>query len=524
MQNSTSSFKICLVNPPVLSVLEPWYDEPDFPRTALAFLAAFIKDIKQVEVKIIDAKFENLNFEETLNSIIDFEPNLVGFTAFTNEIKPAAYLAYKVKKANKEITTLIGGVHVTAIPKQTLKEFPSFDLAVVGEGETPLKELCLHYLKRGKENLEDIKGLCFRKDNELILTGHATRILDLDTMPMPAWDMFKPAATYFIQTLRGCPFNCQFCMNPNGQVARKRSVENVMLELNYIIDHFKPKHISFGDELFSVDMKRTHSLLEAMIEQGIGEKVTWDVQTHVKFVDQEMFYKFKKANVERVEIGVETGDVEIMKKMGKGISMSKILDAYHFAKNAEVSIGTFFIIGQPNESPQSIMKTIDLAVKLNPDLPMFGLMTPYPGTEVARLAAKGEGGYRLKTKDWDNYSKQLGGALEFADLSKRQIEWLQIRAYTSVFLLNGRFKDFFKLFWEYRTGAIQLLKKFIFGKKDLQAKSNKPKDYAEAFDSEFKVNNDDFISSRSIWRTQQKEEIQRARKEMPNLLKLGEEK
>lgn len=523
MQNN-SIFKICLVNPPVLAVLEPWYDEPDFPRTALAFLAAFIKDIEGVEVKIIDAKFENLSFDETLKSILEFNPNMVGFTAFTNEIKPAGYLAFKVKKENKNITTLIGGVHVTAIPKQTLKEFPNFDMAVVGEGETPLKELCLHYLKRGKENLKEIKGLCFREENDIILTGHAIRILDLDTMPMPAWDMFKPAPTYFIQTLRGCPFNCQFCMNPNGQVARKRSVENVMFELNYIINNFKPKHISFGDELFSVDMKRTHSLLDAMIEQKIGEKVTWDVQTHVKFVDQEMFYKFKKANVERVEIGVETGDVEIMKKMGKGISMSKILDAYNFARNAKVPIGTFFIIGQPNESTESINKTIDLAVKLNPDLPMFGLMTPYPGTEVAKLAAKGEGGYRLKTKDWDNYSKQLGGALEFADLTKRQIEWFQIRAYTTVFLSNGRFKDFFKLIWEYRIGAIQLLKKFLLGKKDLQEKSNKPDDYSDAFINDFKVKNDDFISSRAIWRTQQKEEMQRTRKEMPKLLKLGEEK
>jgi len=521
---SNSTFKICLVNPPVLKVLEPWYDEPDFPRTALAFLAAFIKDIDGVEVKIIDAKFDNLNFEESLSLIQDFQPDLVGFTAFTNEIKPAAYLAYKVKKWSQNVITLIGGVHVTAIPKQTLKEFPSFDIAVVGEGETPLEELCLHYLNRGKENLIEIKGLCFRNGEEIILTGHAKRILDLDTMPMPAWDMFQPADTYFIQTLRGCPFNCQFCMNPNGQVARKRSVENVMQELNYIIDNYKPKHISFGDELFSVDMKRTHSLLDAMIRDKIGEKVTWDVQTHVKFVDQEMFYKFKKANVERVEIGVETGDVEIMKKMGKGISMSKILDAYTFARNAKVPIGTFFIIGQPYESTKSINKTIDLAVKINPDLPMFGLMTPYPGTEVARLAAKGEGGYRLKTKDWDNYSKQLGGALEFADLTKRQIEWFQIRAYTSVFLLNGRFKDFFKLLWEYRIGAIQLLKKFILGKKDLQEKSNKPKDYDDAFASTFKVDNDDFISSRSIWRTQQKEEMQRARKEMPKLLKLGEEK
>ena len=305
---------------------------------------------------------------------------------------------------------------------------------------------------------------------------------------------------------------------------RRRSSmeENVIKELNWIIDTYKPKHISFGDELFSVDMNRTHELLEAMIEEKIGEKVTWDVQTHVKFVDQEMFYKFKRANVERVEIGVETGDVEIMKKMGKGISMSKIMDAYRFAKKADVAIGTFFIIGQPNENLASINKTIELAVKLNPELPMFGLMTPYPGTEVARKAAKGEGGYKLKTTDWDNYSKQLGGALEFADLTKRQIEWVQIKAYTSVFLKNYRFLDFIKMVWEYRIGAFELLKKFVLGRKELQSKSNKPKDYDNYFSNAVLISNEDFISSRENWLKKQKEEIQRTRKEMPELFKLGE--
>ncbi len=515
------SLKICLVNPPVLAVLEPWYDEPDFPRTALACLAAFIQDVPGVSLKIIDSKFDNLSFEETLQAIESFGPDLVGFTAFTNEIKPAAYLAHKIKIKHPKVNTLIGGVHVTAIPKQTLEEFPAFDMAVVGEGENPLLELCHYYLGTSTKALKDIKGLCFHEEGNLVLTGHAERILDLDTMPMPSWSLFRPAEAYFIQTLRGCPFNCQFCMNPNGQVARKRSVDNVIMELNYIIKNFKPKHISFGDELFSVDMNRAHELLEAMIEHKIGEQVTWDVQTHVKFVDQEMFYKFKRAKVERVEIGVETGDVEIMKKMGKGISMSKIMDAYKFAKNADVPIGTFFIIGQPNESVASIQKTIDLAVKLNPELPMFGLMTPYPGTEVARLAAKNEGGYRLKTMDWDNYSKQLGGALEFADLTKRQIEWLQIKAYTSVFLKNGRFLDFFKLLLEYRKGAFELLKNFVLGRKNLQSDSNKPNDYDDAFNTTFKLEAKDFIASREKWVEKQKEEIQRARKEMPKLFKLG---
>lgn len=485
----------------------------------MACLAAYIRDIPNVEVKVIDAKFDQLRFNDVEQAVLEFNPTLVGLTAFTNEIKPAAYLAAKIKKQNASIKTIIGGVHVTAIPKQTLKEFPYFDMAVVGEGETPLKEVIEYYLGVSNKSLSEIRGLAIRNPSgSILLNGHATRILDLDTLPMPAWDMFKPAKTYFVQSLRGCPFNCQFCMNPNGQVARKRSVDNTIKELNYIIDNYKPERISFGDELFSVDMNRTKSLLDQMIKENIGKKVKWDVQTHVKFVDQEMFYKFKTANVERVEIGIETGDETIMKKMGKGISMHKIREAYQMAKKAKVSLGTFFIIGQPNETKETIKKTIKLAQTVNPELPMFGLMTPYPGTEVSKLAAKNEGGYKLISTDWDNYNKQLGGAMEFAGLSRKQIEWIQIKAYLSVFLANRRFKDLVNFIWEYRKGAFEVIKKLFWGKKNIQ--NQKPADYDIVLNSGFQINKEDMLAARKKWEHQQKAEIKRTRKEMPQLFKI----
>src|SRR5690606_15620109 len=101
----------------------------------------------------------------------------------------------------------------------------------------------------------------YRAGKEVLQTTSRERILDQDSIPFPAWDLLPPSETYFIQSIRGCPFNCLFCMNPGGRVARKRSVENVIEEINWIIRDFKPKRISFGDELFSVDMQRTHRLL-----------------------------------------------------------------------------------------------------------------------------------------------------------------------------------------------------------------------------------------------------------------------
>jgi radical SAM superfamily enzyme YgiQ (UPF0313 family) len=514
----TSHYKVCLVNPPVLGIFEPWYDKPDFGRVGLAYLAGYLRQYPGYEIKIIDAKFDQLNFEQVRRQVRDFEPDLVGFTAFTNEIKPAAYQAGLIKRDSPGTVTVIGGVHVTSLPRQSMEEFPTFDIAAIGEGEVTFSELC-GALKYGAP-LEDVKGIVFRKGGEIVQNPPRERILDQDSIPFPAWDLLPAAETYFIQSLRGCPFNCKFCMNPNGRVARKRSVQNVIDELNWIIDTYQPSGISFGDELFSVDMERTRELVDAMVENGIGEKVTWDVQTHVRFVDYDLFVRMNKAKVERVELGIETGDEEMLKKMGKGTSLDTIMKAHEEAEKANAPIGTFFLFGQPNETPDTLKRTIDLAVKINPQLPMFGLMTPYPGTEVARLAAKEEGGYRLLTTDWDEYNKQIGGAMDFANLSRTQIEWFQTLAYLKVFLKNHRYLAFFQFLWTYKEAAVSVLKKMIFKQESLSEQIQKPADYDEVINSNIQVDIESLVTARDEWQKTQKDELKRAKRYKPEAVKV----
>lgn len=509
MPSKVPDYKVCLINPPVLAVLEPWYDTPSFGRTSLAYLAGYLRQYEGYEIHIIDAKFERLSFEAVRQRVNKIKPDLVGFTAFTNEIKPAAYQAALLKKDFPSLLTVVGGPHITALPKETLGEFASFDIGVVGEGEITLHELC-DALKNDKQ-LREIPGIVYREQQTILQTPPRERILDQDSIPFPAWDMLPPAETYFVQSIRGCPYNCLFCMNPGGRVARKRSVENVMEELWYIIDQFKPKRISFGDELFSVDMERTRKLLDAMAENKIGESVSWDVQTHVNYVDEDLFIRFKKANVSRVEVGIETGDEAVLKKMGKGTSMESIIEACDTARKVGVKIGTFFLLGQPNENAESLKKTLELAVKVNPDLPMFGLMTPYPGTEVAKMAAKGVGGYKLLSTDWDEYNKQIGGAMEFAGMTRQQIEWFQVKAYLKVYLYNRRYYDLIQFLFEYRKAAWEVLKKIVTRRKALSHSITKPTDYDELVYPKNPINFEAFISSRDDWKEIQKNEMKRSR-------------
>lgn len=450
--------RVVLVCPPPLAVVEPWYDRPSFGRHGLACLAGYLREQPGMDVRVVDAKLARLDFPELLERIVELEPDLVGLTAFTNEIKPAARVARMVKQALPNVTTVIGGVHVSALPEHTLREFDAFDVGVVGEGELALHELA-EALRSGSA-LERVSGLVLRVGGEVRRTPPRPKIHDLDLLPLPAWDLFPRADEYWVMTSRGCPFTCRFCVNPNGRLPRQHSVERVMAEIRAVLDH-RPRKLWFADEIFGIHRAHTERLLDAMIAENVGSRVSWWAESHVRFVDLDLFRRMKQAGCSECGLGIETGDADSLRQLGKGTNRQLISRAFSAARAAGIDSIGFFVLGHPDETLQSIRATIAFAVELNPEIPIFGVMVPYPGTEVARLAALGQGGYRLLTGDWDAYNKQVGGALAFAGLSRTQIELLQLWAYTKVFVANRRFSDLAAFVWSHRTAGLRVLQRAL---------------------------------------------------------------
>jgi anaerobic magnesium-protoporphyrin IX monomethyl ester cyclase len=500
--------KVVLVNPPPFHILEPQYDTPRFGRMGLAYLAGYLRRSDAYDVEIVDAKFERLSFDATVRRVLAAKPDLVGLGAFTCEVKPAARIATLVKAADPRITAVIGGVHLTAVPEQTLREFPQFDIGVRGEGEVTFFELC-EALRLGS-SLPDIPGLVIRTGEQIVTTPPRDRIADQDSIPFPAWDLMPPAGEYILMTQRGCPFNCLFCMNPNGRTARPRSIGNFMEELQLVIDRFKPTDIRFGDELLSVNMDRTHELLDAMIAAGVQKRVKWTAQTHVHFVDLPLLTKMKQAGAYRIGMGIETGDAQVLKATGKGSTPEMILKAATAAQKAGLPIETYFILGHPNETLESMKKTVDLAVRMNPDTPIFGIMVPFPGTEVGRLAAAGEAGYRLRSTNWDDYDKQIGGALEFANLPRHRIELLQIWAYLKVFLWNARYVDLVRFCWRYRREGFVVMKKILLRRSDKLAQAGTADVASSAGPDRAEI-----IAATREWQEWQKKDLARLKKLSP---------
>ncbi len=463
--------RIALVNPPPYNWDEPEYDLPRFTRLSLACLAAWLRENGYTELLLIDAKFERIGYGEIRRRLAEFAPDVVGHTAFTNEIVQAHRVATLVRslaeESGRSIVNVIGGVHVSAIPAETLIEFADFDVGVVGEGEATLLELVRYYDgKHTALSLLDIPGLVYRDPAfpaRPRVTAPRENIRDQTLLPMPAWDLLPPSPDYLIMTSRGCPFACNFCMNPNGQIVRKRAIPQVLEEIRWVMQERGGQHVLICDEIMTIEKKRTHELLDGMIALGFGTKYSFKGETHVSCVDDAIMTKMAEAGVSVLGMGIETADPEALKEMGKQTDLTKIRRAVDTARRAGVGILSFFILGHPNETLRSAWHSLWFAVRINPSIPVFGVMVPYPGTKVWNWARRGEMGYRLKARDWNDYNKQIGHAVELEHLNRRQLELLQFVGYLLVFVLNLRFIDLGRFLWTYRKPGIALLRKIVTG-------------------------------------------------------------
>ena len=454
--------RVMLINPPPFQRVDQ-YDTPDFPRLGLACVAGALEACGIGPVAVIDAKLERLGYTEVLDRVRSFKPDIVGLTAMTNEVLQAARVAGDLKRISPSIATAIGGVHVSVLPVDTLAEFPAFDYGVVGDGEETFPDLVAALGRSGDPGA--LPGLVVRRDGTPRLTPARARTDDLDTFGRPAWHLFPQASRYLVSTQRGCPFTCQFCVNPNGKVVRRRSVERVVEEMRGLVERFHAQSFYLCDEVFTLDRARTHRLLDAMIAAGIPRTVCWTAATHVNCVDRELFAKMKTAGCSLCEIGIETGDLAAMAGLGKGVTIERVRAARRDAAAAGLPFGALMILGHPGETWESAQRTIDLAVELNADQTIFGIMVPYPGTAVAEMARRGESGYRLIAADWNDYNKQHGNALELTHLTRGQLELLQAMGYVKVLLGNRRFADFARFSWKFRREGMAVLSKLATGRR-----------------------------------------------------------
>lgn len=324
-------------------------------------------------------------------TIRTFNPDVVGITAMTPKYPMVEKVAEITKAINPSTTVVVGGHHPSIVGEQVFRN-GNIDVVVVGEGEITFAEL-VDALSRNPHQLEDIPGILFRNaGREVVRTAPRPPVSDLDLLPIADRDLILNRdyiSDNNIISTRGCPFSCAYC---GADVIwqhkqRRRSVANVMAEVRYLIARSGSRAISFWDDSFTVNVRHTLVLLNAL---KTIPGLTFSCITRLDLINAEIVAALKDAGCSTIYFGVESGNDRILALMNKHLTKALIREKVALINSSGISWLGFFIMGYPGETREEILETLAFMKEINPPYAEINIFNPLPGTQTwDELAANG---------------------------------------------------------------------------------------------------------------------------------------
>lgn len=385
--------KLMLITPPyhagIVEAAGSW------PHVGFVYIAGHTREAG-FEVRIYDAMTKEHNFTQIYEQIKAYEPDFVGTTAYTSSINDAIEVLRITKKAagalNKEITTIIGGIHANFSYQELLQEFRDIlDVVVRGEGEITTPEL-LAAISAGQP-LDQIAGIAYLDGDEIIVTPGRSFIEDLDSL-IPAWDLvdWEDYSFYvmpgsrlgIVNSSRGCVNECSFCSQQKfwRRSYRERKAEKFVEELELLRDKFGVNIVMLSDEYATRNRERWERILDLMIERGTNVYLLLETCVSDILRDADIMWKYKKAGVLHIYVGVEATNQEKLNQFKKNIACENSKEAIKIINEAGIITECSFVLGMPDETPETIADTLELAKHYNPDFAHFLLIAPWPYADI----------------------------------------------------------------------------------------------------------------------------------------------
>ncbi|OGW75908.1 MAG: hypothetical protein A3J72_06210 [Nitrospirae bacterium RIFCSPHIGHO2_02_FULL_40_19] len=367
----------------------------NMPPIGLLYLSAVCKNAGY-ETFLIDASCPERPLDFVIREIFSLKPSFIGISAATVAIASANRLAKMIKEVAPHVRIILGGPHISAAPEMTMKRYDSFDIGVLGEGEETLIDLLNAF--SNNVSLSKVAGIIFRNGRQLIKTESRGFIQNLDTLPFPAWELLLPFELYKLSatrfqdhptagliTSRGCFGKCTFCdVSVFGRRIRGHSAEYVLNMIGQLVENHNIKSLIFNDDTFAYDKKRLRSICSGLKERF--SSIPWSCSSRVDMMTQESLEMMRDAGCFQIAYGVESGVPEILQQVNKNISMEQVRRTVAWTEAAGIRSKGYFIIGFPNETQDTIQRTIDFALSLPLSDFQITFLTPFPGSEVYELA------------------------------------------------------------------------------------------------------------------------------------------
>jgi anaerobic magnesium-protoporphyrin IX monomethyl ester cyclase len=395
--------KILFVEPPK----DFWFVMGEYlpPPLGILQLAAYLEKVnKDVEIEVLDCQAKNIDWRGLEKHIEDFNPDIVAPSGLAT---CNAYVVVRTveaaKKVNPEILTVAGGQHFTATAQESLENFPAIDVIVRGEGEQTLAELVDAHTR--KKQLSTVKGLSFRHKGKIHHTAERSLIRDLDDLPYPGYHfvedvvhkyhftmMTGPSTRYaLIEGSRGCPHNCSFCSQWIFWQGKRRikSPKRIADEMQFVYENYGMQFLWLTDDNFGLG-EHAGKLCDEIVKRGFADDIMWFMQARCDEVVKRnnLLPKLRKAGNRWILSGVESSSESTLQAFNKKIKPEDSGRAMKLLKENGIFAQATLIIGERKDSVKSIAHLREFVNDIDPDLAIFMILTPFPGTKLYEEARR----------------------------------------------------------------------------------------------------------------------------------------
>jgi radical SAM superfamily enzyme YgiQ (UPF0313 family) len=362
----------------------------------LLYLAANLRK-NNIDVKIIDSKYDNV-FDE----IIHYNPDYIGLGGMTLMANNAIKLGKEIKQNFPNIILVYGGVHFTFLPEEA---YEVADIIIKGEAEKVFVDIVKN------KPYCDIRGILYKCDKEWIDNGDYEFINDLDSLPLPAYDLIDMnrysdelvtgEKAISILTGRGCPHNCSFCASPKlwRRKVRYHSVEYTINHIKYLIDNYNLHNLRIMDDTFTCDNARVLDFCKAIKDNDI--KLNMTCLTNVNNASLDVFKKMKDAGFSIVAFGLESVDENVLRLANKNNTREKMTRAVNLAHEAGLKTELLFMVGNMGDTKKSLNDSLQFSKELSGYKTYFQLATPFPGS---RFYDEAEKYGKIIDRNWKDYN------------------------------------------------------------------------------------------------------------------------
>jgi len=359
------------------------------------YIGACLEDAGH-RVQICDLNATLIDDQAVQERIENSGADVFGFPYFSETAKHNKWLSELCRKANPSGTIVMGGPGASPIPKQCLNQFPAVDAIVRGEGEWTMQEL-VNRLDQG-QSLRGCLGVTYRdSDGRLIHNDERPVETELDRFPNPARHLVKDVydqGQYYalleaerpvggIVTSRGCPFSCGFCYNTIRRY-RMHSPEHILNELVTLRTEYGVRFVEFNDILFTANRERAERVFELLIQEKLD--IRFAFKARAPELDDAFVALAKRAGAAQIGFGVESGVQTILDRMNKKTTVAQCARGIEIVRRHGLRCHTGYVLGYPEETPDTIRKTVEFILRTKPTTLTIDVLLPYPDTPVYKEA------------------------------------------------------------------------------------------------------------------------------------------